>query len=61
MRINIKLMRISQFFRQFRFKIKYKFNKKHIIFNVLLRFISAKFLTISSDYFELNVFHINYN
>ena len=42
MRINIRLISISQFFKQFRLNIKYKFNKKYIVFDTLLRLINIK-------------------
>ena len=37
MKINVKLIKAFQFFRQFNLKIKHKFKKKYIISNTLSR------------------------
>ena len=59
--INTRLIRVSQFLRQFRFEIKYKFNKKHIMLNALLRFASQKPFIILRNYSKFNAFYIDYN
>ena len=54
--MNIRLIRISQFFRQFRLNVKYKFNKKYIVFDTLLRFINIK-STFFEDYSKFDVLY----
>ena len=47
-KMNVRLIRASQFLRKFRFNVKYKFNTKYIMSNAFSRFISI----IKSSLFE---------
>ena len=59
MRMNMKLIKTFQIFYQFDFNIKYKLDKKHIIFDILLRLININIdVSISKDYFELDALFI---
>ena len=57
MRINIRLIRVSQFLRLFRFNVRHKSNKKYIILDTLSRLASYSKLSLLDDYFELNVLY----
>lgn len=60
-RINVCLVRASEFFRQFCLVVKYKPGKKHIIPDVLSRLASANNTIYNNEYSELNhlfVYHI---
>ena len=59
--MNIRLIRATQFLRQFNLIISYKSNKKYIISNTLLRLISLnKDNSLSYYYSKLNtLFAIN--
>ena len=61
-RINTRLIRAFQFLRQFRFKIKHKSDKKHIMSDALSRLASQKpFVIMFEDHLKLDAFYINYN
>ena len=53
-------MRISQFLKQFKLDVKYKFDKKYIVLNILFRLINVNHnkKIIISNYFEFDVFYI---
>ena len=56
------MIRAFQFLRQFRFEIKYKFDKEHIILNVLLYLISQKpYAIVFKNYSEFNTLYVNYS
>ena len=58
MKMNVKLIRASQFLRQFNLNVKYKPEKKHIISDALSRFVNLNFdKNISSDHFELDALY----
>ena len=57
MRINIRLIRASQFLRQFRLDIRYKFNKKYIILDTLSRFINTNKFILFEDYSKLDALY----
>ena len=55
----MKLMKTSQFFRQFDLDVKYKFNKKHILFDILSRLTSINIdISILKDYFKFDILFI---
>ena len=57
-RMNIRLVKASQFFNQFNFDVKYKSKKEHIISDVLFRLISSNInLFSNSNHFELNALY----
>ena len=56
MKINVHLIRASQFLRQFRFDIKYKSDKKHIVFDALSRFVNNKSI-LFEDHSKLDVLY----
>ena len=45
-KLNLRLIRVSIYLSQFRLNIKYKFDKKHVIFDVLSRFSSNNELVV---------------
>ena len=57
LRMNICLIRVSQFFNQFNLDIKYKSKKNHIVSNALLRLTSANIELLSKKHSELNVLY----
>ena len=57
MRINIKLIRASQFFYQFIFNVKHKSGKKYILFDILSRLINLNINLLSSNHSELNALY----
>ena len=60
--MNTRLIRASQFLRQFRFEIKHKFDKKHIMSNALSRLASQKpFAIVFENHLKLDALHIDYN
>ena len=60
-RINTRLICVSQFLRQFRFEVRYKPGKKHIMLNALSRFVLIKPSAISKDHSKFNALHVDYN
>ena len=59
MRINIRLIRASQFLRQFNLEVRHKLKKKHIISDALSRLTSAnqdREVEVP-QYFELDAFY----
>ena len=59
MRINMRLIKASQFLRQFDFNIKYKFDKEHILFDTLSKLININIdISISKDHFEFDILFI---
>jgi hypothetical protein len=57
MRINVRLIRVSQFLSQFRFDIRHKSDKDHIISDALSRLVSENF-KVDDDHFELDALYI---
>ena len=57
-KINVRLIRASQFFRQFRFNIKYKFDKKYIMLNSFSRLVNIIKSLLLINYLKLNVLYI---
>ena len=58
-RMNIRLVKASQFLNQFNFDVKYKSRKEHIISDVLFRLISSNInLFSNSNHFELNALYV---
>ena len=58
MRINVRLVRASQFLRQFNLEVRYKPDKEYIVLDALSRLISANKLTLSEDHSKLNVLYV---
>ena len=56
--MNVRLIYIFQFFRQFRFDVKHKFDKKHIILNVLSRLIVIIKSILFDNYAEFDILYI---
>lgn len=54
-RMNVRLIRVSQFFSPFNLNIRYKSNKDHIVSNALSRFTSVNVEFLSKKYLDLNV------
>ena len=61
LRINIRLIRASQFLRQFRLEVRHKSGKEHIVPDTLSRLTSARPSTLSSDYSKLNTLYTDYD
>lgn len=59
-RINIRLVRVSQFFRQFQLLVQYKPSKNHIIPDTLSRLASTNNISPDTKYFELNALFAYY-
>ena len=57
MRLNVRLIRASQFFRQFRLNVKYKSDKKYIISDALSRLINIIKLLLFEDYLKFDVLY----
>ena len=60
-KLNLRLIRVSIYLSQFRLNIKYKFDKKHVIFDVLSRFLSNSELVVaqfnSKNILDLDIYH----
>ena len=60
--MNTRLICASQFFRQFRFEVRYKSDKEYIMSDVLSRLASQKpYAIVFEDHFELDTFYVDYN
>lgn len=57
-RINVRLVRASQFFRQFCLVVRHKPGKKHIISNALSRLATANVLGHLPSYSEVNALFV---
>ena len=57
LRMNIRLIKASQFLNQFNLNIRYKSRKNHIVSNALSRLASANIELLSKEHFELNVLY----
>ena len=57
LRMNIRLIRASQFLNQFNLNIKYKSKKDHIISNALSRLASVNIELLSKKHSELNILY----
>ena len=59
--LNLRLIRVSIYLSQFRLDIKYKFSKKHVIFDVLSRFSSNNELVVAQfnlrNILDLNIYY----
>ena len=62
-KLNLRLIRISIYLSQFRLDIKYKLDKKHVIFDVLSRFSSNNELVVaqfnSKNILDFDIYHEN--
>lgn len=58
MRLNLRLVRASQFFQQFKLDVHHKPGKEHIIPNALSRFTSANICPANPFYSELDAFFV---
>ena len=59
-KLNIKLIRVSIYLFQFRFDVRYKFDKSHIIFDALSRLSTNNcMLNDKNDVFDIENFHDN--
>lgn len=58
MRMNVRLVRASQFFRQFHLIVRYKPEKKHIIPNALSRLASANNSGHDAEYAKLDTLFV---
>lgn len=58
MRINVRLVRASQFFRKFDLIICHKLGKEHIILDTLSRLASTKRLSQNPEYAKLDVLFV---
>ena len=54
MRLNLRLVRASQFLQQFKLNVYYKLDKEYIILNALSRLTNANIGHADSHYSELN-------
>ena len=62
MRMNVRLVRASQFLRQFRLEVRHKPGKEHIVPDALSRLTSARpTSTLSSDHSELDALYTDYD
>lgn len=60
MRLNVRLIRVSQFLRQFRLNVRHKLEKDHIVLDVLSRLASKNHnASMNSNHLERNVLHID--
>ena len=57
MRINIRLVRVSQFLRLFQLDVRYKSKKKHIVLDALSRLVSNSKLSLLDNHSELDVLY----
>ena len=57
-KLNLRLVRASKFFNRFDFDIRHKFNKKHVVFDALLRLSNINFETHFKSKNEFDVLHI---
>ena len=55
LRMNIRLIKISQFLSQFNLNIRYKFDKNHIMFDALFRLVNVNTETCSNEHSKLNI------
>ena len=60
-RMNTRLVRASQFLRQFRLEVRHKPGKEHIVPDALSRLASAKPPAVSNDHSELDALYVDYN
>ena len=58
MRMNIRLVRASQFLKQFKLDIRHKSEKQHIMLNALSRLINLNHNKKTPEYFKLDAFYI---
>ena len=59
--MNTRLVRASQFLRQFRLDVRHKPGKEHIVPDALSRLALAKSSTILDDHSKLDALHLDYN
>ena len=57
-KLNLRLVRASEFFSRFDFDIRHKFDKKHVVFDALSRLSNVNFETSLKSKDELDVLHI---
>lgn len=56
-KLNLRLIRVSQYLQSFELKIRHKSNKRNVISNALSRLLSANKDSLQSHYTKLNVLH----
>lgn len=62
LRMNTRLVRVSQFLRQFRLEVRHKPGKEHIVPDALSRLATARPLGIvAADHLELDALHVAYD
>lgn len=54
MRLNLQLVKVFQFIKQFKLNIRHKLGKKHIILDILSHLTSVKIIFADSLYLELD-------
>ena len=59
-RMNTRLVRTSQFLRQFRLEVRYKLGKEYIVPNALLRLTAARPSKVIDNYLELDALYSGY-
>lgn len=58
MRLNLRLVQVSQFFQQFKLNVHHKPRKEHVILDVLSHFASANRPSIDIEYSKLDVLFV---
>lgn len=57
-RMNVQLIRVSQFLRQFRLDVRHKSSKEHIVSDALSRLVTTHKFFLLNDYSELNMLFV---
>lgn len=58
MKMNVRLVRVSQFFRQFCLVVRHKLDKEHVISDALSRLASANIAGHNPNYSEFNILFV---
>ena len=58
-KLNFRLMKISIYLFQFRFDIRYRFDKRHVIFDVFFKLSTNRFFLNENESLKLKSYHFN--
>ena len=58
-KLNLRLMRVSIYFSQIQLNVRYRFDKRHILFDVLSRLFVDRFFLNDEENLNLKNYHVD--